>query len=219
MISGPVLPPRSGDPPRQLVVLLHGYGADGADLLGLGEPLGEILPEALFAAPDAPARCAQNPFGFEWFPLDFGSLIESVRRGVPQARAAVLAYLDALWSRTGLGARETFLCGFSQGAMLALHVGLSLPEELLGIVSFSGALAPPRGFGRDDGPRPPLCLVHGEYDTVVDPGLSKQAAQALAAAGYQVSLHFSPATAHGIAPDGLSFAARFMRDRIAADDP
>ena len=216
MIAGPVLPPRAGGPPRQLVVLLHGYGADGEDLIGLGEPLGEVLPEALFAAPDAPARCAQNPFGYEWFPLDFERMVESVSIGMPLARQPVFDYLDDLWARTGLSAEDTFLLGFSQGAMLALHVGLSLPDELLGIVSFSGALVPPDGFGSVALPRPPICLVHGELDTVVDPGLTRQAAQALSVAGYDVGLHLSPGMPHGIAPDGLAYAARFMTDRVAA---
>jgi phospholipase/carboxylesterase len=216
MISGPVLPPRSGRAPRQLVVLLHGYGADGEDLIGLADPLSEVLPDALFAAPNAPAVCAQNPFGYEWFPLDFEQMIESVGSGVPAARAEVLAYLEDLWSRVHLRARETFLAGFSQGAMLALHVGLSLPEKLLGIVSFSGALVPPEGFGTGHLPMPPVCLVHGELDNVVDPMLTQGAAQALSAAGYDVSLHFSPGLPHGIAPDGLSFAARFMSGRVAA---
>jgi hypothetical protein len=111
MIAGPVLPPRAGGPPRQLVVLLHGYGADGEDLIGLGEPLGEVLPEALFAAPDAPTRCAQNPFGYEWFPLDFEAMVESVGIGVPLVRQVVLDYLGELWTRTGLRAGDTFLLG------------------------------------------------------------------------------------------------------------
>jgi phospholipase/carboxylesterase len=210
VIGGPVLPPRSGARPRQLVVLLHGYGADGEDLIGLGEPLGEVLPDALFAAPNAPAACAQNPFGYEWFPLDFEAMVESVGVGVPTARATVVDYLEHLWSRTGLRARDTFLTGFSQGAMMALHVGLSLPAKLLGIVSFSGALVPPPGFGSNLLPQPPICLIHGDLDTVVDPRLTQQAAEALSAAGYEVSLHVSPGLPHGIAPDGLNFAARFM---------
>ena len=210
MIGGPVLPPRSGAPARQLVVLLHGYGADGEDLIGLGEPLADVLPEALFAAPNAPSPCAQNPFGYEWFPLDFEAMVESVSVGVPTARASVVEFLEDLWSRTGLGARDTFLTGFSQGAMMALHVGLSLPDRLLGIVSFSGALVPPPGFGSNLLPQPPICLIHGDLDTVVDPQLTRQAAEALSTAGYEVSLHLSPGLPHGISPDGLNFAARFM---------
>jgi phospholipase/carboxylesterase len=212
VISGPVLPPRSGDKPKQLVVLLHGYGADGEDLIGLADPLGEALPEALFAAPNAPSRCAQNPFGYEWYPLDFSQMQESVRIGTPTARAAIVEYLADLWARTGLGPAETFLVGFSQGAMMALHVALSLPEPVLGVVSFSGALVPPDDL--DAAPRPPVCLVHGELDQVVDPARTTEAANALNAAGYRVSVHFSRGLAHGISPDGLQFATAFMLGRL-----
>lgn len=214
MISGPVLPPRSGGAPRQLVVLLHGYGADGEDLIGLGEPLGEALPDALFAAPNAPARCAQNPFGFEWYPLDFGDMQESVRIGTPTARAAIVEYVEDLWARTGLGPADTFLVGFSQGAMMALHVGLTLRQPVLGIVSFSGALVPPDDFAM--APKPPICLIHGELDQVVDPARTREAAEVLSARGYAVSVHFSRGLAHGISPDGLTFATAFMTGRLVA---
>jgi phospholipase/carboxylesterase len=214
VISGPVLPPRSGGPVEQLVLLLHGYGADGEDLIGLGEPLGETLPDALFAAPNAPARCAQNPFGFEWYPLDLGDMQESVRIGTPTARAAIVEYLEDLWSRTGLGPADTFLVGFSQGAMMALHVGLTLPEPVLGIVSFSGALVPPEDLVQ--APKVPVCLVHGELDQVVDPARTREAAEILNAQGYEISVHLSRGLAHGISPDGLAFATAFMLGRLAA---
>lgn len=214
MISGPVLPPRSGASPKQLVVLLHGYGADGEDLIGLADPLGEALPNALFAAPNAPSRCAQNPFGFEWYPLDLSMMQESVRIGTPTARAAIVEYLDDQWVRTGLGAAETFLVGFSQGAMMALHVALSLPEPVRGVVSFSGALVPPADF--DAAPKPPICLIHGDLDQVVEPRRTEEAAEALSARGYELSVHFSRGLAHGISPDGLQFATAFMLGRAAA---
>ena len=206
--------PRSGAAPRQLIVLLHGYGADGADLIGLAGPWGEAFPEAMFAAPDAPARCAQNAFGYEWFGIDFEAMRESARIGVPQALPSVVAYLEQTWAQTGLGPADTFLTGFSQGAMVALHVGLSLPGPVRGIVAFSGALVPPDSH--DGWKQPPVCLIHGDLDTVVDPALSREAAATLAAAGIEVSLHVSRGAAHGIAPDGLDFATRFMRDRLAA---
>jgi len=217
VISGPVRAPQSGGAPRQLVVLLHGYGADGEDLAGLSEPLGAVLPDALFVAPNAPTRCAQNPFGYEWFGIDFSAMHESVRIGAPPARQVIVDYLAENWARTGLGPAETFLCGFSQGAMMALHTGLSLPEPPLGIVSFSGALIPPDGFGTVALPRPPVCLIHGELDQVVEPARTREAADALRASGYDVSVHFSPALPHGISMDGLDFAAAFMTRQIGRD--
>ena len=217
-LTGPELSPRSGHPPKQLVLILHGYGADGEDLIGLGRHWAEFFPDALFFAPNAPTRCAQNPFGYEWFPIDFDHMVQSVAAGVPMAAAAVREGLDDIWARTGLGAAGTVLVGFSQGAMTSLHVGLSLPEPPLGIVSFSGALVPPPGFGAENPAKPPVCLVHGDLDQVVDPKLTEDAAVLLQAHGYEVSVHISHGMAHGIAPDGLDFATAFMRARFAASN-
>lgn len=214
-LSGPMLPPATGGMPRQLVVLLHGYGADGNDLIDLGRYWAQALPEALFVAPNAPEPCAENPFGYQWFALALDRTISRLT-GVPASRGVLARFLDELWGQTGLSARDTFLVGFSQGAMMALHVGLSLPEAPLGIVSFSGALIPPEGFGDGLPARPPVCLVHGDSDQVVDPALSREAAETLAAAGYDVSYLVSPGTAHGIAADGLDFATGFMLAQLAA---
>jgi len=214
VISGPAVSPRSGGAPKQLVVLLHGYGADGEDLIGLAEPLAEVFPDALFCAPNAPTRCAQNPFGYEWFPIAFEAMQESVETGAPRARAAIVEYLEGLWARTGLGPADTFLVGFSQGAMMGLHVSLSLQKPVRGVVSFSGALVPPTDF--DAAPKPPVCLVHGELDQVVDPARTVEAAEILSARGYELAVHFSPGLAHGISPDGLQFATGFMVGRMSA---
>jgi phospholipase/carboxylesterase len=210
-----MLPPATGGMPRHLVVLLHGYGSDGNDLIDLGRYWSQALPEALFVSPNAPQPCAENPFGYQWFPLDLDRTISRVA-GVPQTRQALAGFLIELWAQTGLSARDTFLVGFSQGAMMALHVGLSLDQPLLGIVSFSGALIPPEGFDEGLPAHPPVCLVHGDLDQVVDPELSREAAEALQSAGYEVSYCVSPGTAHGIAPDGLEFATGFMLAQIAA---
>jgi phospholipase/carboxylesterase len=210
-LSGPVLAPASGGPPRQLVVLVHGYGADGEDLIGLGQHWRETFPHALFAAPNAPTRCAQNPFGYEWFPIDFEAMTESVRVGVPEAAATLSGYLESLWSRTKLGAADTILVGFSQGAMLALRVGLSVRPAVAGIVSFSGALMPPDEVTV----RPPVLLVHGDLDQVVDPRLTADAASWLEGHGFPVERHLSRGIAHGIAPDGLAVATHFISARFA----
>jgi phospholipase/carboxylesterase len=199
-LSGPEVPPRSGRPAQQLVVILHGYGADGEDLIGVGEHWASLLPDALFVAPNAPTRCAQNPFGYEWFPLDFEHMAESVRIGAPAVRVVVEGYVQKLWARTGLGAAQTILAGFSQGAMMALLTGVGIEPPLAGIVSFSGAFVPPEHAGKS---KAPVCLIHGELDPVVDPRLTTEAAIALRALGHEVGVHVSPGMAHGIAPDGL----------------
>jgi len=213
-LSGPMLAPYSGGPPRQLVVLLHGYGSDGADLISLASHWQALLPDALFVSPNAPEVSRDNPAGYQWFALDLDRA-ESRTVGLPLARPVVEQFLGALWAQTGLSPRETLLVGFSQGAMMALHVGTALDEALMGIIAFSGAFVPPPEFGRHKGARPPVCLVHGDLDPVVDPAFSDEAAEALRAAGYEVSYHVDHGVGHGISPDGLAFASAFIEGAVA----
>ena len=208
-LSGPVLPPRSGQPPRQIMALLHGYGSDGNDLIGLGQHWGPLLPQMLFVSPNAPNPCAGNPFGYEWFPLDVDRIAGRIE-GAKQARPLVVDFLETLWADTGLTATETFLVGFSQGAMMALHVGTALEQRLRGVIAFSGAFVPADGVLDGKFAKPPVALIHGELDSVVDPNLSRQAAEDLRAAGFEASLHISKGLAHGISPDGLDFATGFI---------
>ena len=213
-LSGPMLPPRSGGLPKQIMVLLHGYGADGADLIGLGQDWGELWPDMLFVAPNAPQICDVNAGGYQWFPLAvdrIGGRIE----GAAEARPVLVSFLIDLWAQTGLTAADTILCGFSQGAMMALHVGTSLDQKLIGIVAFSGALIPPDGFGDDYFAKPPIALIHGEFDQVVDPNLSRESAQVLADAGFETRLHISRSTGHSIAQDGHIFATEFLLQQMA----
>lgn len=210
-LSGPMLPPASGGMPRQAVVLLHGYGSDGNDLIGLAPHWQGLLPDAIFISPNAPEPCRQLAFGFQWFDIAFeGDRLASRQLGVAQARPVLAEFLDDLWGQTGILPENTLLAGFSQGAMMALHVGLSLQKPLMGIIAFSGAFVPPEGFGSAAMAKSPVCLVHGDSDDVVDPELSADADVALRLAGYDVSYHVSPGVGHGIAPDGLAFATDFI---------
>ena len=209
-LTGPTLPPRNGGAPQQAVVLLHGYGSDGDDLIGLAPFWQEALPEALFVAPNAPERCPGSP-GYQWFAIDYASR-EVSWDSAAQAREGLVRYLRELWAETGIAPADTVLAGFSQGAMVALHAGLSLPETLLGIVAIAGAFKPPPGFGKAPLGKPPVCLVHGDRDSIVNPRYSAEAATALRAAGIEVHYHVSRGTAHGVAPDGIAFVNQFITD-------
>ncbi len=215
-LSGPMLPPASGGLPKQAVVLLHGYGSDGNDLIGLAPHWQGVLPDAAFISPNAPEQCRQLASGFQWFDIAFeGDRLASRQLGVAQARPVLVEFLEDLWRQSGIGPENTILVGFSQGAMMALHVGLSLERPLMGIIAFSGAFVPPEGFGSAALAKSPVCLVHGDMDEVVDPELSADADVALRLAGYDVAYHVSAGVGHGIAPDGLAFATAFIQ-RIAA---
>ncbi|TMM54846.1 alpha/beta hydrolase [Sulfitobacter sabulilitoris] len=202
---------------RSVVVFLHGYGANGADLLGLADPLSEHLPDTLFVAPDAPEACAGAPFGFQWFPIPWidNSSEEEAERGLMQAADDLNAFLDALMVDEDVLPEQVVLFGFSQGTMMALHVAPRREDAVAGVVAFSGRLLSPETLADDAVVRPPVLLVHGDADDVVPPQSLPQAAQALQEAGWQdVFAHIMKGTGHGIAPDGLSVALAFMRDKL-----
>jgi len=208
--------PHSGDT-RSAVVFLHGYGANGADLLGLADPLAEHLPDTLFVAPDAPENCAGSPFGYQWFPIPWidGSSEEESSRGMQQAVEDLNAFLDALMVDEDLLPEQVCLFGFSQGTMMSLHVAPRREDPVAGIVAFSGRLLEPELLADEVQSRMPILLVHGAQDDVVPVQSLPHAAEALQNAGFSdVYAHVMKGTAHGIAPDGLSVAMAFIRDQL-----
>ena len=208
--------PKSGET-RSVVVFLHGYGANGADLLGLADPLAEHLPDTLFVAPDAPEACAGAPMGFQWFPIPWidNSSEEEAERGMMQAVDDLNAFLDGLLVDEDLLPEQAVLFGFSQGTMMALHVAPRREDAVAGVVAFSGRLLSPESLKDEAVVRPPVLLVHGDADDVVPPQSLPQAAETLQEAGWtDVFAHIMKGTGHGIAPDGLSVALAFMRDKL-----
>ncbi len=208
--------PQSGDT-RSAVVFLHGYGANGADLLGLADPVAEHLPDTVFVAPDAPENCAGSPFGYQWFPIPWidGSSEEESSRGMQQAVEDLNAFLDALMVDEDLLPEQVCLFGFSQGTMMSLHVAPRREDPVAGIVAFSGRLLEPELLADEVQSRMPILLVHGDQDDVVPVQSLPQAAEAFQNAGFSdVYAHVMKGTAHGIAPDGLSVALAFIRDQL-----
>ena len=209
------VPPKSGKV-RKMVVFLHGYGADGADLLGLADPLSPHLPDTVFVAPDAPEPCTGNPFGRQWFPiprLDGSSEVASAA-SLMQAAQDLNAFLDARIKEEGITSADVVLFGFSQGSMMALHVAPRRNEPFAGIVAFSGRLLRPELVKTEARAKPPVMLIHGDADQMVPFEEMRIAGQALTSAGFNVYGHVMKGTGHGIAPDGLQFALAFMADRL-----
>ena len=203
---------------RSVVVFVHGYGANGADLLGLADPLGEHLPDILFVAPDAPETIPGMPMGFQWFPIPWidGSSEEAAARGMAAAVDDLNAFLDALMVDEDVLPEQVVLFGFSQGTMMSLHVAPRREDPVAGIVAFSGRLLEPDLLADEVVSRMPILLVHGDADDLVPPQSLPQAAEALQEAGFkEVYAHIMKGTGHGIAPDGLSVALAFMRDKLS----
>ena len=200
-----------------VVVFLHGYGADGADLLGLADPLAPHLPQTEFYSPNAPERCRNNPMGYQWFPIPWldGSTEDEARASMAHAIDDLDGFLDSVLAREGLGADRMVVVGVSQGTMMALHVLPRRDRTVAGIVGFSGRLLAPELLAEAT-QRPPVLLLHGDQDQMVpfaDMGLAERA---LSAAGFEVATHTMRGTGHGISPDGLGAALSFIRARLGA---
>lgn len=201
---------------KSMVVFVHGYGADGEDLLGLADPLGPHLPDTVFLSPDAPEKCSGNPFGFQWFPIPWldGSSEAAAAAGLASSSALLNAFLDARLAEEGLGPEALALVGFSQGSMISLHIAPRRDTVIAGVVAFSGRLLAPERLEAETKVKPPILLAHGDQDPTVPFADMSKAGNALVAAGFEVYGHVMEGTGHGIAPDGLQVALAFLRDQL-----
>jgi phospholipase/carboxylesterase len=213
-LDGPRLEPRSGKA-TSLVVFLHGYGADGNDLIDIGRAWQPLLPNTAFVSPHAPRPCGQSPMGREWFPLTFRDPGERWR-GVNEAAPILDAFLDAELGRRNLPPSALALVGFSQGTMMSLHVGLRRATPLAAIVGYSGMLVIPEieadmdKFAAEIRSRPPVLLVHGDQDPLIPVAALFHAAQGLAALDVPTQWHISSGVAHGIDQEGLRHGGEFL---------
>jgi phospholipase/carboxylesterase len=212
-INGPRLSPRSGQA-KQLVVFLHGYGADGDDLIEIGRQWQRWLPDAAFVAPHAPDFLPGQPMGRQWFPLTFRDPDERWR-GVNKAAPGLDAFLDEELQRQNLPAQKVALVGFSQGTMMALHVGLRRRSALAGIVGFSGMVVleegkEPDSIKGDIASKPPILLVHGDRDEVIPIDALFLSMDALSAGEVPVEWHLSRGMAHGIDGEALRHGGLFL---------
>ena len=212
-LDGPRLAPRSARA-RQLVIILHGYGADGNDLIEIAKVWQPLLPDAAFVAPHAPEPCEQAPTMRQWFALTFRDPDERWV-GVNKARPVLERFIDAELARLDLPASALALVGFSQGTMMALHVGLRRAVPPAAIVGYSGLLVlPPDGdldaVAAEISVRPPVLLVHGQEDDVIPAQALFQATDVLAALGVPTQWHMSAGVGHSIDPEGLRHGGEFL---------
>lgn len=215
LLSGPGFEPASGGAAKQLVVFLHGRGANGDDLIGLAPILAEAFPDAAFLSPDAPLRLEGFPSGLQWFDSSRRDP-EHMAAGVRAAAPAIDAFLDHHLNRLGLADRDLALFGFSQGCRMALHVGLRRAQAPAAILGFSGSLAAPGSLAAEITSRPPVLLVHGDADDIVPYASLAEAESALREVGVPVTAITRPGLGHGIDNEGLGHAMAQLKGVFGA---
>jgi phospholipase/carboxylesterase len=217
-LDGPRLAPRSGKA-KNLVVFLHGYGADGNDLIDIGRAWQGLLPDTAFVSPHAPRPCGQSPMGREWFALTMREPSERWT-GVNSAAPVLNAFIDAELASHNLPGSALALVGFSQGTMMSLHVGLRRKIAPAAIVGYSGMLVVPSEaeldkFAGEITAKPPVLLIHGDQDQLIPVQALLHASQGLASLDIPVQWHISPGVGHGIDEEGLRHGGEFLAKNFA----
>jgi len=211
ILTGPARKPLSGGAAKQLVIVLHGWGADGHNLIDLADMLAPALPDAYFIAPNAPHVCEVNPYGYQWFSLNDRNPAHMLE-GARSAAQVLDRFIDEQLSALSLDNSKLALVGFSQGTMTALHVALRRKPAMAAVVGFSGALIGGEVLAQEMVARPPICLIHGQGDDVVPFAAMGAAEQALKAHSYAIVTHARPQLGHSIDMEGLKIAENFLKD-------
>ena len=202
--------PASGAKPKQMVMLLHGLGADGQDLIGLAPSFAEILPDAVFISPDAPFPCDMAPYGRQWFSLQEWTP-EGISRGVQMAAPILKAFITQQLEKHSIPASKLALVGFSQGTMMSLYAGPRYREKIAGVLGYSGALVGEEGLAAPAVHKIPVHLIHGMADSVVPVMAYYHAKDRMEKAGFTVTGYAAPGLMHGIDPQGIKSGGEFLK--------
>ncbi|MFN3827123.1 MAG: alpha/beta hydrolase [Micavibrio sp.] len=201
--------PRSGNAPKSLVILLHGLGANGQDLLGLAPEYASQLPDTVFVSPDAPFHCDMAPMGYQWFSLQEWTP-ESILRGVREATPILTDFIEQQAQKYNLPLDQVALVGFSQGTMMSLYVGPRLSQKIAGIVGYSGAFIEDSDTDMSSVQKPPVMLIHGMADMVVPVTAYYHAKDKLETAGFSVEGGTTPLLPHSIDMRGIKDGREFL---------
>lgn len=202
--------PLAAGKPQQLIILLHGLGSNGQDLISLAPIWAQGLPNALFASPDAPFPCDMAPMGHQWFSLQEWTEA-AMLKGAEKVFPLVDKYIDNLLKTLHLTDKELALVGFSQGAMMAMYMGQRRKIPPACILGYSGSMLGVKDLRDGLVHKVPTCLIHGDADTVVPVTAWHQAMDALTNAGHPVEGRVIPGLAHGIDDSGVSSGLEFLR--------
>lgn len=227
-LQGPTHAPASGKAPTAAVVLVHGYGASGDDLIGLAPFFASALPHAIFYSPNAPDPWEGGMMGGrQWYslagfdpeaigrdPLRMGETFRAMNERVVKAAVRLDLFLDQIMAAHGIAANRLAFLGFSQGTIMSLHVGLRRAEQLGAILGFSGALSAADKLPAEIKTKPPVALVHGAADPVIPARATVETEKVLKSLGVPCQTLVIPGLQHGIDNAGAQFGAQFLKAHI-----
>lgn len=214
IVNGASLQPRTAAAPKKLVLLLHGFGSSGTDMISLAPQWQDALPDTLFLAPHAPQRCDMMAAGYQWWGLS-GFAPSALAAGAASAAPSIDAFIDRKLAQYSLSEADLAIVGFSQGTMMALHVALRRPRAVAAVVGYSGMLAGTLGLNHGDLPKPPVLLVHGTADPVVPIAALHMSESELKRLGVDVTTHISYGVGHTVDPVGLRLGRDFVAEAFA----
>ena len=213
-LEGPSRAPRAGGKPTSLVVLLHGLGADGNDLISLAPYWAPLLPNTEFLSPHAPFPCDMAPIGYQWFSFQERTPA-AVLAGVRAAAPFLEAFLDEVLAARGLDESRLALVGFSQGCMMSLYVGLRRAKPIAGILGYSGRLIGEHLLAEELRSKPPVLLMHGTADEIVPFESLALSERSLKALGVPVKTVIRPGVGHSIDEIELAKGGEFLETVLA----
>ncbi|WP_299371088.1 dienelactone hydrolase family protein [uncultured Kiloniella sp.] len=212
-LTGPRHEPSSGGPAKELIIMLHGLGADGQDLIGLAPFFANALPHAAIVSPDAHQPCDMAPMGRQWFSLmsrDRDLILDGIQKAAP----VVQAFIDQEMAHYNLPPERVFLMGFSQGAMMAYHVGFRQKSPFAGMMCYSGMLVAPDLLKDELSSKCPVLAIHGDKDEVVPPEALPAAVQAMTEHDITVYQEMISELGHGIDENGIRMGVGFVTELL-----
>lgn len=218
-LNGPEYFPKHGKAAKKAIIILHGVGADGENLMGIVPHLADSLPDTYFIAPNGPEQyqdgsiSVNGSYGFQWFSL-WDRSYDQLKKGVENASNILKDFIDEVKNRLEIEYTDITLIGFSQGCMTALHTALRMDQnkQLAGMLGYSGGMIANQLEAKEISSKPPICLIHGEADPVVPFDRSLYAEEALRDLGIDIAAHIIPGLPHSIDYNGIEIGKNFLQN-------
>jgi len=209
-LSGPEAAPASGGPAKQMIIFVHGYGANGEDLISLSRYYAQVAPDAAFISPDAPYRCDGAPMGFQWYDVWMKDPAERLA-AIRSSGEVFDNFVTGQLARHGLSEDKLVLIGFSQGTMMSLFTAPRRENAIAGIVGYSGRMESADTLKAEIRSKPPVVMVHGDSDELLAVSEMETAAATLRDCGVEIDTHIRPGLGHGIDEEGIRVGLAFVQ--------